>query len=40
MALRKELVNYDNKIAVWKKGFKASKESIKPLIPTLSTPAS
>ncbi|KAF9546082.1 hypothetical protein EC957_010218 [Mortierella hygrophila] len=40
MALRKELVSYNNKLAIWKKGHKAAKESIKPAIPTLSTPAS
>ncbi|KAF9168430.1 hypothetical protein BGX21_011571 [Mortierella sp. AD011] len=40
MALRKELVSYNNKLAIWKKGHSAAKVSIKPVIPTLSTPAS
>ncbi|KAG9066218.1 hypothetical protein KI688_001439 [Linnemannia hyalina] len=40
MALRKELVSYNNRLAIWKKGHKAAKESIKPVIPALSTPAS
>ncbi|KAF9997587.1 hypothetical protein BGZ80_011451 [Entomortierella chlamydospora] len=40
MALHKELVSYNNKLAIWKKGHRAAKVSIKPVIPTLSTPAS
>ncbi|KAF9927260.1 hypothetical protein BGZ65_006881 [Modicella reniformis] len=40
IALRKELVRYNNKLAIWKKGHKAAKESIKPVITTISTPAS
>ncbi|KAG9066254.1 hypothetical protein KI688_001475 [Linnemannia hyalina] len=40
MALRKEVVSYYNKLVIWKKGHKAAKESIKPVIPTLPTPAS
>ncbi|KAF9110065.1 hypothetical protein BGX30_008115 [Mortierella sp. GBA39] len=40
MALRKELVSCNNKLATWKKGHKAAKESIKPVTPSLPTPAS
>ncbi|KAF9546044.1 hypothetical protein EC957_010180 [Mortierella hygrophila] len=40
ISLRKEPVSCNNKLATWKKGQKAAKESIKPVIPTLPTPAS